>query len=360
MKYQINIKRFIRPTAKTQWLPPGSLEPKPEEAVQPVTMHMFLYDENSFEEKELQSLEEFFATPIDGKVVWLNINGIHDTGLLQQLGDRYDIHPLVLEDITHTYQRPKLDDYEDFLYLVLKMITYDDITREIYTEQVSIVLLKGLVISFQEREGDVFDPIRERIRTGRGRLRKMGADYLAYALMDIIVDTYFSILEQIGLRMEPIEKTLMSQPTEKTMHEIHHMKREIIYLFNTLWPLRQLVTSLQQNESKLINKSTRFFLRDIYDHIMQVVDTIQSLRDVVSGMMDMYMSIVNNKMNEVMKVLTVIATIFIPLTFIAGIYGMNFTYMPELQWKYGYFAVLGVMFCIFIGMLVYFKRQRWL
>ncbi len=356
----LQISNFIRPSKKTKGLPPGSLHSIQSETSKPVSMEFFKYNEKQFEENKAATLADFFSQTSDKMVSWLNINGIHDIELLQDIGDKLSIHPLVLEDITHTYQRPKLDDYGDYLYIVLKMITFDPDTRSIFTEQVSIVLMGSSVISFQEHEGDVFESIRDRIRTGKGRLRKMGSDYLAYALMDVIVDTYFEILENIGAHLQKIEEELMRNPTPKTLQDIHHVKREVLYLFNSLWPLRQLVSSFQQNESKLIEKSTRIYLHDVYDHIMQVIDTIESLRDVVSGMMDIYLSTVNNRMNEVMKVLTVMASIFIPLTFIAGIYGMNFDQMPELHWKYSYFFVLSLMAIMAIVMLIFFRRKKWL
>ena len=356
----LQISHFIRPYKKAKGLPPGSLHRTESETSKQVSMEFFKYNEKQFEENKTATLNDFFSPASDKKVNWLNINGIHDVELLQDIGDKLSIHPLVLEDITHTYQRPKLDDYNDYLYIVLKMITFDSQTRLIMSEQVSIILMGDTVISFQEHEGDVFESIRDRIRTGIGRLRKMGSDYLAYALMDVIVDTYFEILENIGAHLQMIEEELMRNPTPKTLKDIHQVKREVLYLFNSLWPLRQLVSSFQQNESKLIEKSTRIYLRDVYDHIMQVIDTIESLRDVASGMMDIYLSTVNNRMNEVMKVLTVMASIFIPLTFIAGIYGMNFDLMPELHWKYAYFFVLGVMAFMALAMLIFFRRKKWL
>ena len=356
----LKIAHFIRPGEKTKGLPPGSLRLVDVDHLKPVSMELFTYNEQQFEENSSATLQDLVDKSSSKDVKWFNINGLHDGNLLQSVADQFNIHPLALEDITHTYQRPKLDDYGDYLYLVLKMITYNPQTREIFTEQVSILLLESTVISFQEREGDVFASIRERIRTAKGRLRKMGSDYLAYALMDVIVDTYFEILENIGEHLQKIEEELMLHPTPKTLQDIHHVKREVLYLFNSLWPLRQLLSSFQQNESKLIQKSTRFYLRDVYDHIMQVIDTIESLRDVASGMLDIYLSTVNNRMNEVMKVLTVMASIFIPLTFIAGIYGMNFDHMPELHWKYAYFFVLGIMGLMAFIMLALFRYKKWL
>jgi len=240
------------------------------------------------------------------------------------------------------------------------MLYYDEEKHDITAEQVSIILGSNFVISFQEQEGDVFKFIRERIRNGKGRIRKVGSDYLAYALVDAIVDNYFIILEKLGEKIEEMEEELVTNPTPETLQTIHHLKREMIFLRKSVWPLREVISALERGEPTLIHESTGIYLRDLYDHTIQVIDSIETFRDMVSGMLDIYLSSISNRMNEVMKVLTIIATIFIPLTFIAGIYGMNFQYMPELGWHWGYPAVWFVICAIFIVMLVYFKRKRWM
>jgi magnesium transporter len=266
----------------------------------------------------------------------------------------------MLEDIVNTEQRPKMEDFEGYLFVVLKMLSFDEQQRAIKIEQVSLVLGPNYVLTFQEREGDVFEPVRDRIRRAKGRIRKMGADYLAYALLDAIVDSYFAILEKIGDKIEELEEHLISQPDVQILQSIHHLKREMIYLRRSIWPLREVTSGMARNESILIKESTEIFLRDVYDHTIQVIDTIEAYRDMISGMLDTYLSSISNRMNEVMKVLTIFAAIFIPLTFIAGIYGMNFAYMPELGWKWGYFAVLTVMVSVAVCMLIYFRKRKWL
>jgi magnesium transporter len=281
---------------------------------------------------------------------------VHRADILEAVGAQADLHPLVIEDIHNTYQRPKVEDYEQYLYIVLKMISWDEAANEIRGEQVSLVLGKNFVLSFKEDPGDIFDPIRTSLREGKGRIRKQGPDYLAYALLDQVVDHYFIVLENLGEKIEDLEEELVTNPDAATLQTIHHLKRELIFLRKSVWPLREAISSLERWESPLLQPDTLVYLRDVYDHNIQVIDTIETFRD----MLDIYLSSVSNRMNEVMKVLTIIATIFIPLTFIAGIYGMNFTNMPELGWPMGYFMIWGLMIVIFIGMLIFFKRKGWL
>ena len=293
-------------------------------------------------------------------VTWINIDGLHSIETIEKIGKHFELHPLILEDILNTGQRPKCEDYEKCLFMVLKMLRYNDEDNSVRSEQVSLVLGQNFVISFQEAVGDVFEQVRDRIRNAKGRIRKMAADYLAYTLIDSIVDNYFLILERIGEQIESMEEELIAKPSDKTVRMIHSLKRELIFLRKSVWPLRELINSLQKTESSLITDSTEPYLRDVYDHTIQVIDTIESFRDMVSGMLDIYLSSISNQMNAVMKVLTIIATIFIPLTFIAGIYGMNFKYMPELEWRWGYGLVLLVMIAIAVIMLIYFRRKKWL
>jgi magnesium transporter len=253
-----------------------------------------------------------------------------------------------------------MEDYGDYLYVVVKMLHDKGKTGQVEAEQVSLIIGPNFVFSFQEGEGDVFEPIRERIRNGKGRLRKMGADYLAYSLLDAIVDYYFVILEKLGERVEFLEEELVTNPKTQTLQEIHHLKREMIFLRKAVWPLREVIGALERGESPLIQKGTSLYLRDVYDHTIQAIDTVETFRDMVSGMLDIYLSSVSNRLNAVMKVLTIIATVFMPLTFLAGVYGMNFKYMPELEWRWGYPLVWAVMIGIGGVMLIYFKRKKWL
>ena len=270
-------------------------------------------------------------------VTWIDIEGLQDITLLDSLGSCYGLHPLILEDILNTDQRPKSDDMESYIYVVLKMLDFDPASLEIVSEQVSIVFGRNYVISIQEgREGDLFEPLRERIRSGKGRIRKMGPDYLAYSLLDTIIDHYFLILEKFAERIESLEEDLVSDPKPETLHQIHRLKREMIFLRKSAWPLREVIYALEKSDSDLIRPATKIFLRDIYDHAVHIIDSIETYREMLSSMLDIYLSSVSNRMNQVMKVLTIIATIFMPLTFLAGVYGMNFKYMPEIGWPWGY------------------------
>ena len=352
--------RLIKRRSKKAGFPPGTLVHIGEKKSETPKITIMDYDEANFQEKEIKTIEECFLFKDKPTVTWINIDGLHQIEILEKLGECYGLHPLVLEDILNTDQRPKMEDYGDYIYIVLKMLDQGHKSNEIVTEQISLILGPNFVFSFQEKEGDVFDPIRERIRNGKGRIRKMGGDYLAYALLDSIVDNYFIILEKLSEKIEYLEEKLITRPTPETLQTIHHIKREMIFLRKAIWPLREVIGGLERNESSLIEESTKIYLRDIYDHTIQTIDTIETFRDMVSGMLDIYLSSVSNRLNSVMKVLTIIATIFMPLTFLAGIYGMNFKYMPELEWRWGYPAIWLIMIGIGIFMLVYFKKKNWL
>jgi len=346
--------------SKKAGLPPGTLIHIGERKTEKTRITIIDYDETQFEEKQAKRIEECFPFKDKPTVTWINIDGIHQVEIIEKLGSHFGLHPLLLEDILNTEQRPKMEDFGDYIFVVLKMLYYGEHEAEIEAEQVSLILGSNFVISLQESEGDVFDPIRERIRKGKGRIRKAGADYLAYALLDAIVDNCFLILEKGGERIEDTEQQLATNPTPETLQLIRKLKKGMIFLRKAIWPLREVVSGLERCESVLIHESTGAYLRDVYDHTIQVIDTVESFRDMVSGMLDIYLSSISNKMNEVMKVLTIFAVIFIPLTFVAGIYGMNFQFMPELGWHWGYPMILIVMASIAAGMLGYFRRKRWL
>ena len=319
------------------------------------------YDESSVREKEKAALQECIPFRDTDSVTWIDIEGLQDIPLLERLGESYGLHPLILEDILNTDQRPKSDDMDSYIYVVLKMLDYDPNSPEIISEQVSIVFGRNYVISLQEgREGDLFDPLRERIRTGKGRIRKLGPDYLAYSLLDTIIDRYFLILEKFAEQIETLEEKLISDPGPETLRQIHHLKKEMISLRKSAWPLRELVYSLEKSDSDLIRPETKIFLRDIYDHAVHIIDSIETYREMLSSMLDIYLSSVSNRMNQVMKVLTIIATIFMPLTFLAGVYGMNFKFMPELGWRWGYPLVMLIMLGVGAVMLYFFKKKNWL
>ncbi len=360
-----SISKIVKKRNKTLGLPPGSLVHVGKERVGPIRITIFNYDENHIKEHTCKDIEECFSFLDSNSISWINIDGVHDATLIQKIGSEFNIHPLVLEDIMNTGQRPKFEDFDNYLYFVLKML-YRDNDNEIQAEQISIILLKNMVISFQEKTGDIFDQIRGRLRSGKGRIRKMNADYLAYVLIDAIIDHYFVILESIGEIIEDTEELLIEQPTPKLLQQIHRLKADMIFLRKAIWPTRELLNGLLREETALISEDIIIFLKDVYDHTIQVIDTIESYRDMISGMLDIYMSSVSNKMNEVMKVLTIFASIFIPLTFIAGIYGMNFNptvspfNMPELNWFWGYPFALVIMLTISLIMLFYFKKRKWL
>jgi magnesium transporter len=319
----------------------------------------FEFNESQFSEREIQSLEGIRPLPDKSGVTWINIDGLHDIPLLEQMGKIFGLHPLTLEDILNTEQRPKIEDYGDYLYIVLKCF-HTDSDGGLASDQVSMVLGPNWLISLQEKEGQLLDPIRGRLQTDKGRLRRAGPDYLAHALIDGIVDSYFVILDSLGERIEDLENALISHPTPETLRSIQSLKREMILLRKSIWPLREMIGRLGRSDSSLIREPSVIYFQDVYDHTVQVIDTVETFRDMLSGMLDIYLSTISNKMNAVMKVLTIIATIFMPLTFIAGVYGMNFRYMPELEWTWGYFAVWAVMLAIAVLMLIYFKRKKWL
>jgi magnesium transporter len=347
-------------TSRKPGMVPGSLIHIGRKLTENTRISIIDYDIDTFQEKFIENIEDCFYLKESPSISWINIDGIHNVDIIEKIGNRFGLHPLVMEDIMHADQRPKMEDFDSYIYLVLKMFRYDETEFEIKAEQVSIILGEGYVISFQEMQGDTFDPVRERLRNSKGRIRSKKADYLAYALLDSIVDNYFVILDKIAESIEEIEEELVSDPDASTLQKIHTLKKEMIYLRKSIWPLRDLVNNLERTESQLIDDSTSVFLRDVYDHAIRVADMIETYRDVLSGMMDVYLSSISNKMNEVMKTLTIIATIFIPLTFIAGIYGMNFENMPELGWKWGYSFLWIIMLSMSTVMIVYFRKKKWL
>lgn len=347
--------------SKSAGLPPGALVHIGEESTIKPKITIIEYDEKQFSEHVVPNIEDVIPFLYKKTNTWINVDGIHDTSLIEHAGIVFGLHPLILEDIVNTTQRPKFEDYDDYLFIVIKMLySSEQISEEeLWSEQMSIILFENTVLTFQETEGDVFGLLRDRLRTGKGRVRKEPVNYLAYCLMDAITDNYFVILEKLGDKIEELEETLLCDPRSVSVNEIHELKRDIIYLRRTVWPLRELLSGLMRSDSDLISKNTKIYLRDLYDHTVQVIDNIESERDIISGLLDIYLSSLSNRMNEIVKVLTVISTIFMPLTFIAGIYGMNFEHMPELKWEYGYFMCLGLMVTIAGTMLYLFKRKNW-
>jgi len=340
-------------------LPPGSLVHVGKRRVARPRITLMDYDGDHFLEKEVQTLDECLPFNLTSTVTWINIDGVHDKEVVEKIGGAFGLHPLILEDIMTTSQRPKLDNLETAMFVVARMVELNGKGTEIVTEQLSLVFGKNFVLTFQEEPGDMFDPVRERIRTGRGRVRKLGPDYLAYALLDAVVDHYFVVLENLGDRIEALEDELVHNPRQETLHKIHTLKQEMLMFRKAVWPLREVIALMEREESSLIQDSTNIYLRDVYDHVIQVIDNVETYRDMLAGMLETYLSSMSNRMNEVMKILTIISTIFIPLTFIAGVYGMNFEHMPELKWRFGYFLIWGVMAVVGLGLIRFFKRKKW-
>ncbi len=347
--------------SKKAGLPPGTLLHIGRERTGKTKITIMDYDEAGYRERETDSVEECVAFKDRPTVTWINMDGVHSSELLEKTGEYYGFHPLVLEDVMNTDQRPKMEDYSEYIYIVVKMLRYNDQNGGTVAEQISLIVGRNFVFSFQEGiEGDVFGPVRERIRSDKGRIRKMGADYLAYSLIDAIVDNYFAVLERLGEKVELLEEMIVSDPATETLQEIHFLKKEMIFLRKAVWPLREVISAMQRGESALIGESTKIYLRDIYDHTVQIIDTVETFRDMVSGMLDIYLSSLSNRMNAVMKVLTIIATIFMPLTFMAGVYGMNFKYMPEIEWRLGYPMFWAIILFITVSMLIFFRKKDWL
>ncbi len=354
------ISRFIVRRSAKEGLPPGTMVHIGEVLGEEVRVTRIAYGPDGFDEQVLDpaSLDgsELDSAPVN----WLNVDGVHRPELIERLGARFALHPLVLEDVVNAGQRPKLEDYENCVFVVLRMLDYDDADEQVTDEQIALALGPNWVLTFQERRGDVFDPVRDRIRGGKGRIRKMGADYLAYCLVDAVVDRYFSVLELVGDRLERVSDEIIGGPEQSVLGDLHRLRQELMVLRKATWPLRNVLHRMQLGQAHLISEDIGIYIRDAYDHTVQIIDTAETLREMTTDLRDIYLSNLSNRMNETMKVLTVIATIFIPLTFVAGVYGMNFTFMPELTWRYGYAVVLGVMAAVAAGMVLYFRRRKWI
>lgn len=355
------MRRLFPRRPKAPGLSPGTLIHVGQKKSEAIRISYLEYSgADYFAEGEITAIDELASAANPETVTWINVAGLHQIEIIEAIGQSFGIHPLLLEDILNTEKRPKMEQYDHYLYVILKMIHWQDDLAAIDTEQISIVLGNSFVLTFQEQERDVLDPVRRRIREGTGRIRDSGADYLAYALIDVIVDHYFVILENMGENIERVEEELVIDPDVETLQKIYNLKREMLFLRRAVWPLREIIGRLQRGDSPLFQEESLIYLRDVYEHTIQVIDTVETFRDIVSGLLDIYLSSVSNKMNEVMKVLTVIATIFIPLTFLTSLYGMNFSFMPELAWRWGYPTLWGVMLVITGAMLIYFKKKDWL
>ncbi len=317
------------------------------------------YDASSFQEKTVDSIVACVPFRETDTVTWINVDAVTNVRVIEQIGSCFGIHPLILEDLLNTGQRPKLEDVGGYLYITLKMLQWDQAGGTVKIEHVSLIIGRNYLISLQEDPGDVFDPVRERIRK-EGKIRKFGTDYLAYSLIDVIVDNYFVVMENLEERVEVLEAELVENTSRQVLSRISDLKRDMIFLRKSVWPLREVILNLERTESEIVKDSTRIYLRDVYDHTIQVIDTLEIFRDMVSGMIDIYLSSLSNRMNEIMKMLTLIATIFIPLTFIVGVYGMNFADMPELSSRYGYPGVWAVIIGVALIMVAYYRKRGWI
>ncbi|MFW6237590.1 MAG: magnesium/cobalt transporter CorA [Desulfosudaceae bacterium] len=351
--------RLLKRSSKKAGAAPGTLVHIGEQRTDPVRITRFDFNAEDLRETIPDTAAELTTIPGEKTVTWINVDGIHEVDRVADLGKSLGIHPLVLEDIVNTGQRPKLEDHDEYLFITLKRFSLDA-EAQIQSEQVSLILGDGYLVSFCETPIADFATIKDRLHRGKGRLRKSGSDYLAYALVDAIVDYYYVILEHFHTQIETLEEALLDAPRSRTLQAIHAAKRDLLIFYRQIWPLRDILGQLKKGGLSLIREESHIFIEDTYDHMRHVTETTESFRDVLNGLQDLYLSTVSHRMNEVMQVLTIMATIFIPLTFVAGIYGMNFSYMPELQWRWGYFAVLAVMAVIAGGLLAYFKKKNWL
>ncbi len=351
-----------RTRARKAGLPPGSLVHIGERQVDGARLSSIDYSPDRFVTRTIADLGELDACLGTDTVSWIDLVGLHDIPLIEGIGKTFGIHALVLEDILNTDQRPKVEVFDEYVFLVAKMIRPGEGDRagSIEIEQVSFILGKSFLITFQERPGDVFGSVRERLKAGKGRLRRSGPDYLGYALLDGIVDNYFVVLDHLSTKMDSIESAVLDQSDSLVNHRIHRLKHDLLMLRKATWPLREIVSALIRDEPPQVAAESRPYLHDLYDHTAHVADTLDTYREMLSGLLEVHFSLVNTRMGEVMKVLTIIATIFIPLTFVAGVYGMNFEHMPELAWKWAYPAILAIMFSIAASLLVFFRLKHWI
>jgi magnesium transporter len=346
---------------KASNLPPGTMAYRGKKTSLKTVIDILNYSPQTFTKIDCNNVEDGFNFKGNDHVTWININGLNNLNDIEKLGSHYNLHPLTLEDIVNTSQRPKFEEFQNYIFIVFKMLHLKD-NDILHYEHLSMVVGNDYVLTFQEADGDVFDDLRDRIEAAKGRIRSQGADYLMYAILDAVVDNYFTVIEAVGDRIEDLEASIFESQTNDatTPSQIQDLKQEVLKIRRSIFPLREVINRLEKSENSIINQKSQSYIRDLYDHIIQVNESIDLYREMVWGLMDMHMTIISNKMNEVMKVLTIIATIFIPLTFIAGIYGMNFTNMPELQYENSYFILLGAMFILFIFMLMYFRKKKWL
>jgi magnesium transporter len=354
---KIRLRRRATPKShKTVFLPPGTISYVGEERTEEVSTETIIYNTDNY-----LKIEDLYKGSIDeDKVYWYNIDGVHNIDLLEKVGDKFNLHHLLLEDIANTTQRPKTEFFGDYIYQCIKMITYDSEHHELSEEQVSIVLTANSVITFQEKTGDVFENIRDRIENSRGRIRSVKNDYLFYAFLDSIIDHYFIAVEQIGEYLDLLEDEIFENPQMDSLNKAQRNKRLLLSLRRAIYPLRESISRLLKEDSTLIETKTHAYLQDAYDHCIQIIETVETYREINAGLRDMYLSSVSHKMNQVMQVLTIVSSLFIPMTFVAGVYGMNFTSIPELTWEHGYEYFWIINGIIFISLLIFFRWKKWI
>lgn len=346
---------------KSAGLPPGSVVFTGSQKVEKISIHYLQYDGEFLAEKDFDNhAKTTFHQSVPERIDWYDIRGLHDTQLIETIGKTFDVHPLVLEDIVDVEQRPKFEEYEKGIFIIIRALAFDQVNEVINTEQIGIYFRKGLVLTFQETESDLFLLARQRVQRGRGRIRGRGADYLVYALLDVIVDHYFVMLEKVDDVIESLENELLQRTDNSIRERMHHLKIALLTARKSITPLREAISRFAKSENEFIEDSSTVFIRDLYDHTIQIMDLVESHRDTLNGLQDLHLSEISFRMNQVMQVLTIITTIFVPLSFLAGMYGMNFDNMPELHYKYGYFILVSCMFLIAGGLLLWFRKKKWL
>ncbi len=341
-------------------LPPETPVPTGEKKVEHTEIALITYDQTHFDEKAVEAVEDCAALKGVATPTWLRVVGVHDVEMLQKLGEGLGLHPMVIEDLLDTTQRSKVEFFDDYIFVVARVFRADEGGTAVESEQVGLVVFDNLIVSFEEGGVDVLSPVKERLRTSKGRGRQMGADYLVYSLLDAIVDAYFEVIERLGQRLEDLEEAIVTDPAPSALQAVHDLRTDVSYLRKCVWPLREVMSCLARGEAVMIGESVTVYLRDVYDHTIQLIDAIETYQEIVSNLVDIYLSGVSNRMNEIMKRLTVVATIFIPLTFLVGVYGMNLKGMPEYDLPWAYPALWGVMVFVVVAQVAYFRRRKWL
>lgn len=338
---------------------PTPIEVEREKKKEKTRIHVINYDEKRYDDKETLNISEALAAVNKSNMTWIKISGPQDANLVENLGNFFNLHPLLLEDLSEIGQRPKIEEFGEYVLIIARRLYYDEIEKELKDFQISIIMGELFLISFQEQKDDIFDTIIDRIFKAKGKIRQMGVDYLMYKILDTIVDSYFIVLETLSAKIEIIEDSLIKMPSHENVQSIHNFKRDVLYLHKSIWPLREIINSISRIELPYIKESSHIYFRDVQNHIIQIIDTIDIYRELLNNMFEIYLSSVSNRLNQIMKILTIISTIFIPLSFLASLYGMNFRYMPELQSPIGYYVVVFIMIFIGIFMLIYFKKKHW-